>query len=121
MANSRQRAVMSWRFLHDRMRRAGKPALAVGGRAWNRGGGSGGRRRQRQRRVDPAGIDPAVEAVGGLGIDIVGMLQQAAEGRLDMAARAAEAVVKVEMPERGIEIVAPQQADYPAAEPHAFG
>ena len=38
-----------------------------------------------------------------------------------MAARAAEAVVQVEMAEGGIEIVAPQQADHPAAEPDAFG
>ena len=49
------------------------------------------------------------------------MQEEAAKGRLDMAARAAEAVVKVEMAEGGIEIVAPQQADHPAAEPDAFG
>jgi len=49
------------------------------------------------------------------------MQQQAAESCLDMAARAAEAVVKVEMAEGGIEIVAPQEAHHPAAEPNAFG
>ena len=48
------------------------------------------------------------------------MQNQAAERRLDMAARAAETVVKIEMAEGGIEIVAPQQADHPAAEPDAF-
>src|SRR6202035_2973901 len=49
------------------------------------------------------------------------MQEEAAEGCLHMAARAAETVVKVEMAESGIEIVAPQQADHPAAEPNAFG
>ena len=36
------------------------------------------------------------------------------------AARAAEAVVKVEVAEGGVEVVAPEQADHPAAEPDAF-
>ncbi len=49
------------------------------------------------------------------------MQEEAAERRLDMAARAAEAVVKIEMAEGRIEIVAPQQADHPATEPDAFG
>ena len=39
---------------------------------------------------------------------------QAAEGRLDVAGRAAEAVVEIEMPESGVEIVAPEQARPPA-------
>ncbi len=38
-----------------------------------------------------------------------------------MAAGAAEPVVEIEMAERGIEVVAPHQADDPAAEPDAFG
>jgi len=38
-----------------------------------------------------------------------------------MAARAAKPVIEVKMAERGIEIVAPQEADNPAAEPDAFG
>src|SRR5580704_2149264 len=38
-----------------------------------------------------------------------------------MAAWAAKAVVKVEVAEGGIEVVAPEQADHAAAEPHAFG
>ena len=37
-----------------------------------------------------------------------------------MLARAAEPVVEIEMAERGVEVVAPQQADHPAAEPDAF-
>ena len=38
-----------------------------------------------------------------------------------MAAGAAEAVVEIEMPERGVEIVEPHQAHHAAAEPDAFG
>ncbi len=38
-----------------------------------------------------------------------------------MAAGAAEPVVEVEVPERGIEVVPPHQADHAAAEPDAFG
>src|ERR1700719_183671 len=105
MANSRQRNVMS-RVFDAPPNAPGGPALAVRGRARNRGGGGGGRWRDLQIGIDPASVHPPVEAVGGLRIDIVGVQQQAAEGCLDMAARAAEAVVKVEMGERGVEIVA---------------
>ena len=66
-------------------------------------------------------MHPAVQAVGRLRIDTAGVQNQAAESRLDMAARAAEPVIEVEMAEGGVEIVAPQQADHPAAEPDAFG
>ena len=45
---------------------------------------------------------------------------QAAERRLDMAARAAKPVVEVEMAEGGVEIVAPHQNHDAAAEPDAF-
>jgi len=38
-----------------------------------------------------------------------------------MAAGAAETVVKIEMPEGGIEVVQPHQADHPASQPDAFG
>ena len=38
-----------------------------------------------------------------------------------MAAGAAEPVVQIEVPERGIEVVAPHQADHAPAEPDAFG
>jgi hypothetical protein len=91
----------------------------------------GRRRRRRCRRrsrgrilqggIDPAALHPPVQAVRGLWIDRVGMQYQAAESRLNMAARAAETVVEVEVPERGVEIVPPQQADHPVAEPDAFG
>ena len=64
-------------------------------------------------------MDPAVKGFRRLGVDIA-LPHQAAEGGLDMGARAAEAVVKVEVAEGGVEVVAPQQADHPAAEPDAF-
>ena len=38
-----------------------------------------------------------------------------------MAGRTAETIIEIEMPERGIEIVAPEQAHHPPAEPKAFG
>jgi hypothetical protein len=61
-----------------------------------------------------------VDLLGGLRVDI-SLANDAAEGCLDMAGRTAETVIKIEMPERGIEIVAPEQAHHPAAEPKAFG
>ena len=60
-----------------------------------------------------------LQAVGGFRIDRT-LLHHAAESRLDMPARAAEAVIKVEVPESGIEIVAPKQVDDAPAEPDAF-
>src|SRR5215470_1496040 len=84
-----------------------------------------GRRTRRRRplhlgvRIDPAAVHPAVERVGGLGIDVA-LPHQATEGRLDVAGWTAEAVVEVEMAEGGVEIVAPEQADDPPAEPDAF-
>ena len=64
-------------------------------------------------------MHPSVERVRSLRID-VSLPDEAAEGGLDMAGRAAEAVVKVEMAEGGIEVVAPEQADHPPAQPEAF-
>ena len=37
-----------------------------------------------------------------------------------MAGRTSETVVEVEVPEGGVEIVAPHQADHPPAKPDAF-
>src|SRR5262249_44927349 len=70
--------------------------------------------------VDPAAMYPPVEGVGGLGIDVAALPHDAAEGRLDVAGRAAEPVVQVEMAEGGIEIVLPEQSDHPSPEPDAF-
>ena len=60
------------------------------------------------------------QGFGHLGIDLSAKAGQAAEGRLDMAAGAAEPVVEIEVPERGVEVVAPHQANHAAAEPDAF-
>ena len=62
-----------------------------------------------------------VQAPRHLVVDLSPKTGQAAEGGLDMAAGAAEPVIEVEMPERGIEVVPPHQADHAAAEPDAFG
>lgn len=37
-----------------------------------------------------------------------------------MLSGAAEPIIKIEVPERGVEVVAPEQPDNPAAEPDAF-
>ena len=64
-------------------------------------------------------MHPGIEAFRRFRVDIA-LADHAAERRLDMRAGAAEAVVKVEMAEGGVEVVPPQQADHPAAEPDAF-
>src|SRR5665647_3315955 len=86
-----------------------------------RGRRRGGSRRLGWRKagVKPTGMDPAVQRFLGLGID-VSLPDQAAESGLDMGARAAETIVKIEMAEGGVEVVPPQQADHAAAEPDAF-
>ena len=56
--------------------------------------------------VDPAGVDAAVQAVRHFRIERAES-DEAAERRLDMAAGASEAVIEIEMAERGVEIVAP--------------
>lgn len=61
-----------------------------------------------------------VQAPWHLVVDLPAKTGQAAEGRLDVAARAAESVIEVEVPERGIEVVTPHQAHHAAAEPDAF-
>ena len=48
------------------------------------------------------------------------MQDQAAERRLDVRTRTAEPVVEIEMAERGVEVIAPKQADDAAAQPHTF-
>ena len=92
-------------------------------------------RRRRRSRIDPAGVNPAGQAVGGrflggfaflrLGVALLGLAQrrhpdETPEGGLDMARRAAEAVIEVEVAESRVEIVAPKQADDPAPHPDAF-
>ena len=86
--------------------------------------GRGGRRcgrRRRLGRVDPARFNPPVQAVGSLRINAGFMLDQTAKRGLDMTGRTAEAIVKIEMAERCVDIVAPDQTDRAPAEPDAFG
>jgi len=66
-------------------------------------------------------MDAAGQGFRHFGVDLTAKAGQAAEGGLDMAARAAEPVIQVEVPERGIEVVQPHQPDHAAAEPDAFG
>lgn len=72
-------------------------------------------------RVDPAGLNALVQAVRSFGIDAAFVQNQAAEGRLDVPAGAAKSIVKIEMAEGRVDIVAPEQADRPATKPDAFG
>jgi hypothetical protein len=64
-------------------------------------------------------MNTGLQAVGGFRIDRT-LLHHATEGRLDMPAGTAEAVIKVEVPEGGIEIVPPKQMDDAPPEPDAF-
>jgi hypothetical protein len=59
-------------------------------------------------------MNPAIQGFLGLGID-VSLPDQAAESGLDMSTWTTETVIKVEMAEGGVEIVAPQQADHASA------
>ena len=65
-------------------------------------------------------MNASVQRLGHLEIGVP-LADQAAERRLDMPRRAAEAVVKIQMTECGIEVVAPEQINDAAAEPDAFG
>ena len=66
-------------------------------------------------------MDAAVERSRHLVVDLGAEPGQAAEGGLDMAARATEPVVEVEVAKRGVEVIQPHQADNATAEPDAFG
>jgi len=61
-------------------------------------------------------MHPSVKRFLGLGID-VSLPDQAAEGGLDVGARAAKTVIQIEVTEGRIEVVAPQQVNHTAAEP----
>src|SRR5262245_50787117 len=87
--------------------------------------GSGGRRRTLRRQcrwrgmrlrhggIDPAGMRPCAQALERLRVDLA-VAHEAAERSLDVAAGAAEAVVKLEVAEGGIEVGAPHQVDHAA-------
>src|SRR3978361_137685 len=95
---------------------------------WLVGSGGALRRRRRrrrgglrlQRRIDPALMHAGAQALRGLRIDRP-LAHDTTEGRLDMSARTPETIVEVDVAERRIEVVAPQQVDDAAAEPDAFG
>src|SRR5262245_20904033 len=61
-------------------------------------------------------MNPAVKGFLSLRID-VSLANQAAEGGLDVGAGAPETIVKVEMAEGRIKVVAPEQVNHAAAEP----
>ena len=114
----------TWQFLVRRMAQlnllldgnavsAAKFRPGGGGRLGGNGRGGG------KAGVEPAGMHPAIQAVGGFGVDMA-LPHQTAESGLNMGAWAAKAVVKVEVAEGGVEVVAPQQAHHPAAKPDAF-
>ena len=65
-------------------------------------------------------MNTSAEGFRRLGIDVA-MTHDATKSGLDMPARAAETVVKVEVPESGVEVIPPEEPYYPAAEPYAFG
>jgi hypothetical protein len=65
-------------------------------------------------------MNAAVEGFRDLRIDLRAEPGEAAERRLHMAAGAAEPVVKIEVTERGIEVVEPHQPHHAPAEPDAF-
>ena len=108
------------------------------GRGWRRGPARATRRvpasrcRRRRRRVGrcgslglrarihPAGVNLVVQAPRHLVVDLSPKTGQTAEGCLDMAARAAEPIVEIEVAECGVEVVAPHQAHDASAEPDAF-
>ena len=64
-------------------------------------------------------MDPAVKGFLNLGID-VSLADQAAKGGLNMGAGAAETVVEVEVAKSRIQVVAPKEANHPAAKPDTF-
>ena len=70
--------------------------------------------------IDPAGVNPVVQALLHLVVDLRTKSGQAAERGLDMPAGAAEPVVKVEVAKGGVEVVAPHQANDAPAQPNAF-
>ena len=64
-------------------------------------------------------MDPSAKRFLGLRID-VSLPDEAAEGRLDVGAGAAKAVIQIEVAEGRIEVVAPQQVNHAATKPDAL-
>jgi hypothetical protein len=72
-------------------------------------------------RIDPTGLGQIVQAIRSLVIDLREKAGQAAERGLDVAARAAKPVVKIDVAEGGIEVIPVHQLNRPTAEPNTFG
>ena len=64
-------------------------------------------------------MNPAIQAFLGLGINMA-LPDQAAEGGLNVGARAAKPVIQVKVTECSVEVVPPHQADHAAPKPDAF-
>ena len=65
-------------------------------------------------------MDPVVEALLHLVVDLRTEPGQTAERGLDVPTGTTETVVKVEVAKRGVEVVAPHQPNDPPAQPNAF-
>src|ERR1700691_1051635 len=107
MANSRRRLSVR-QFFCFRMPKTPECTSMVGGKGPASSRRRGRRRLNRRVRwIDPARQNAAIQRVGDLRIDVVSMLDQAAERRLDVGARATETVVEIKVAEGGVEVVAP--------------
>jgi hypothetical protein len=73
------------------------------------------------RGIDPAGVNPSAQALGYLGIDLIGKADEASKRRLDVAAGTTKPVIKIQMPKRRVEVIPPHQYDHSATQPNAFG
>ena len=65
-------------------------------------------------------MNTAIKRLSHLGIDLAAEPRQTAKGRLNVTAGAAKTIVKVEMPQSGVDIIQPHQARHTAAKPDAF-
>jgi hypothetical protein len=70
--------------------------------------------------INPAGVNTAVQRLGNFRIDLGTEPGQAPEGCLDVTAGTAETIINIQMPQSGINVVAPHQAHHAAAKPDAF-
>src|ERR1043165_7086668 len=104
--------------LRHKRRRQENFKKSLAGRGRRRAVGRRGNDRWKTRR-EPAGGHPHADTVDRLLVDLT-LAHHAAERLLQMVARTAEPVVKLELAQRRVDVVAPQQADYPAAGPHAL-
>src|SRR3984893_14610153 len=96
-----------------------RPAITAQLLAACGGAGSGGWSLRLEGRIEPAGMHPVGQRIGRFGID-VSLAHNAAESRLNVAGRAAESGIEVEMAKGGSQIVTPKEVHHAGAEPYAF-